>query len=257
VTPEGHPYIPEHPSMGIHAGPLFGALGVLAGHHPGPAETGVGCRMEIAQSDAAAAMDWLRSETYKSYERPESEVTGNKSDGYERVRRARGQGRAASATRSTTRPTAGVCSWRAEREFWKNFCEGIGRPELFEAIPEPVRRTTPAATLELPTSWPPSSRPAPPASGSSSARRPTRRIAPVNTPQTIADDPQFQDRMPWLPAADHGIDMLPSPIKLLDEELPPPSKAPTVGRAHRRRAADVLGWDDDRIAEVRSSGALG
>ena len=28
---DGFCYIPEHPSMGIHAGPLFGALGVLAG----------------------------------------------------------------------------------------------------------------------------------------------------------------------------------------------------------------------------------
>ena len=31
--------------------------------------TGKGAHMEIAQSDAAAAMDWLRSETYKAYER--------------------------------------------------------------------------------------------------------------------------------------------------------------------------------------------
>ena len=29
----------------------------------GPGTTGEGCRLEIAQSDAAAAMDWLRSET--------------------------------------------------------------------------------------------------------------------------------------------------------------------------------------------------
>ena len=46
--------------MGIHAGPLFGALGVLAGVIRAR-ETGEGCRLEIAQSDAAAAMDWLRS----------------------------------------------------------------------------------------------------------------------------------------------------------------------------------------------------
>ena len=34
--------------------------------------------LEVAQSDSAAAIDWLRSETYKAYERPESEVTGKK-----------------------------------------------------------------------------------------------------------------------------------------------------------------------------------
>ena len=40
--------------------------------------------MEIAQSDAAAAFDWYRSETWKAYDRPQEEVTGNKSDNYER-----------------------------------------------------------------------------------------------------------------------------------------------------------------------------
>ena len=80
---DGFAAIPEHPSIGIHAGPLFGALGVLAGVIRAR-DTGEGCRLEIAQSDAAAAMDWLRSETWKAYERPESEVTGNESDGFKR-----------------------------------------------------------------------------------------------------------------------------------------------------------------------------
>src|SRR5699024_9226672 len=61
VTEEGFCAIPEHPSVGIHAGPLFGALGILAGITHARS-TGEGCRLEIAQSDAAAAMDWLRSE---------------------------------------------------------------------------------------------------------------------------------------------------------------------------------------------------
>src|SRR5438874_5743994 len=81
VDDDGSTYIPEHVSIGITAGPLFGARGILAGiiraRH-----VGEGCRMEVAQSDAAAAIDWLRSETYRAYERPEDEVTGNKSDGY-------------------------------------------------------------------------------------------------------------------------------------------------------------------------------
>src|SRR5260370_9151082 len=45
-------YMPEHASIGIHAGPLFGALGVLAGIIRARA-TGSGCRLETAQSDAA------------------------------------------------------------------------------------------------------------------------------------------------------------------------------------------------------------
>jgi crotonobetainyl-CoA:carnitine CoA-transferase CaiB-like acyl-CoA transferase len=51
--------------------------------------------------------------------------------------------------------------------------------------------------------------------------------------------------------------MLPSPIKLLDEELPAPTMAPTVGQHSDDVLRDVLGWDDARIAELRATGALG
>src|SRR6185312_17570825 len=57
VDEDGFTYIPEHVSIGINAGPLYGALGILAGVIQARA-TGEGCRMEVAQSDAAAAVDW-------------------------------------------------------------------------------------------------------------------------------------------------------------------------------------------------------
>src|SRR5262245_6372537 len=66
VDDEGFTYLPEHVSIGINAGPLYGALGILAGIVQARA-TGEGCQMEVAQSDAAAAIDWLRSETYRAY----------------------------------------------------------------------------------------------------------------------------------------------------------------------------------------------
>ena len=87
VDDEGFTVIPEHVSIGINAGPLFGALGILAGV-VGARASGEGYQLEIAQSDAAAAFDWYRSESYKAYERPETEVTGNASDDF--VRRAPG-----------------------------------------------------------------------------------------------------------------------------------------------------------------------
>jgi crotonobetainyl-CoA:carnitine CoA-transferase CaiB-like acyl-CoA transferase len=79
----------------------------------------------------------------------------------------------------------------------------------------------------------------------------------VNTPQTIADDPQFQHRLPWLPAKEHGADMLPFPVKLIGEELPPPTKAPTVGEHSEAVLRRLLGYDAARIAKLRASGALG
>ena len=47
------------------------------------------------------------------------------------------------------------------------------------------------------------------------------------------------------------------PIKLLDEELPVPTKAPTVGQHTDEVLHDVLGYDDEVVAALRRSGALG
>ena len=82
-------------------------------------------------------------------------------------------------------------------------------------------------------------------------------IVNVNTPQTIAEDPQFQDRFPWLPREVLGTEQLVTPIKLIDESLPVPSKAPTVGQHTDEVLRDVLGYDDATIASLRATGALG
>jgi crotonobetainyl-CoA:carnitine CoA-transferase CaiB-like acyl-CoA transferase len=256
TTDDGFCAIPEHPSVGIHAGPLFGALGVLAGITRARA-TGEPCQLEIAQSDAAAAMDWLRSETFRAYERPESEVTGNKADGYER--RAPGTAGMRDGVRYQFYETADghVLFMASEREFWENFCNGIGRPDLFEAHPgskyadhargnEALRRELAAIFRERTTAeW---------LALGDSANTP---IAPVNTPKTLADDPQFQDRLPWIPKERVGNDQVPSPIKLIGEQLPLPDKAPTAGQHTDEVLQRVLGYDDERIAALRASGALG
>src|ERR1043165_1366038 len=134
IDDDGFAYMPEHVSIGINAGPVFGALGLLAGVVRAR-ETGEGCQLELAQSDAAAAIDWLRSETWRAYERPESEVTGNEADNFER--RAPGTAGMESGVRYQFYATADgyILFMASEREFWKNFCEGVGRPDLFERWP--------------------------------------------------------------------------------------------------------------------------
>ena len=74
---------PTMPNVGINVGPMLGAIAILAGVIKAR-ETGEGCEMEMAQSDAAAYMDWYRIESERAYLRPEDEVTGNPSDNYER-----------------------------------------------------------------------------------------------------------------------------------------------------------------------------
>ncbi|MCC5951620.1 MAG: CoA transferase [Acidimicrobiia bacterium] len=256
TTEDGFCAIPEHPSVGIHAGPLYGALGILAGVTRARA-TGEPTRLEIAQSDAAAAMDWLRSETWRAYERPEDEVTGNAADDFER--RAPGTAGMRDGVRYQFYATTDghILFMASEREFWENFCVGIGRRELFEAHPGSQYADHARGDNELRAEL-----------AGIFASRSTDEwvafgnehntpIAPVNTPRTLADDPQFRERLPWLPAENHGADLVPTPIKLAHEQLPPPSHAPTVGQHTDDVLADVLGYDDEHIARLRDAGALG
>jgi crotonobetainyl-CoA:carnitine CoA-transferase CaiB-like acyl-CoA transferase len=254
---EGFCYIPEHPSMGIHAGPLFGALGLLAGIIRARA-TGEGSVFEIAQSDAAAAMDWLRSETWKAYERPEDEVTGNPSDDFER--RAPGTAGMRDGVRYqfyVTSDDRHVLFMASEQEFWKNFCEGVGRPELFEKWPGSQYGDHAKGNRELQAILRDIFLTKSAAEWLDFGNEHNTPIAAVNTPKTIAEDPQFLDRMDFLPASALGADQLPSPIKFLGEENPIPTKAPTPGQHNDEILKRVLGWDDAQVAAAKESGALG
>ena len=50
---------------------------------------------------------------------------------------------------------------------------------------------------------------------------------------------------------------MPTPIKFIDETLPMPTKAPTVGQHTEEVLRDVLGWNDEQIATARAAGAFG
>jgi crotonobetainyl-CoA:carnitine CoA-transferase CaiB-like acyl-CoA transferase len=256
VDDDGFTYIPEHVSIGINAAPIFGALGILAGIVQARA-TGEGCRMEVAQSDAAAAVDWLRSETYRAYERPEDEVTGNKADGY--ARRAPGTAGMRDGVRYNIYESKDghVLFMASEQEFWKNFCEGVGRPELFESHPGSKYADHAVGNIELRRELRDIFRQRTSVEWLEFGGRVNTPIAPVNTPQTIADDPQFLDRMPWIPKDRLGADQLPFPVKLVDGELPLPEKAPEIGQHTEAVLRDVLAYDDARIAHLRDAGALG
>jgi crotonobetainyl-CoA:carnitine CoA-transferase CaiB-like acyl-CoA transferase len=260
VTPaydeEGFCYIPEHASIGIHAGPLFGALSILAGIIRAR-ESGEPSFIELGQSDAAAYMDWYRSESYMAYERPEDVVTGNKADNYER--RAVGTAGMKEGVRYQMYDASEghVLFMASEQAFWKNFCETVGRMDLFEK-------------------WP-GSKYADHARGNRELQRELRDIfatksagewialgdeknfpiAPVNTPKTLADDAQFKDRFPLYPHEKHGADMLPYPVKFRGEELPEPAWAPTIGEHSAQVLRETLGYDEATIAKLEEDGALG
>ncbi len=261
VKPEygehGFPSIPEHPSVGIHAGPLFGAFGILAGVIRAR-ETGEGCFLEIAQSDAAAAMDWYRSETWKAYERPEDEVTGNKADNYER--RAPGTAGMKDGVRYQIYESSDshVLFMASEQEFWKNFCEGVGRMDLFERWPGSKFADHAKGNLELRKELAEIFRTKTTAEWVIWSGEVNTTIAPVNTPETLAEDPQFKERLGFMPyEGEVGAEMQPYPVKFVGEELGRPAPAPTVGEHTDEVLSEVLGYDAERVAALRGANAFG
>jgi crotonobetainyl-CoA:carnitine CoA-transferase CaiB-like acyl-CoA transferase len=256
VDDEGFTYIPEHVSIGIYAAPLYGALAILAAVLRAR-ETGSGAELELAQSDCAAAFDWYRSETYRAYERPESEVTGNPSDDY--VRRAPGTAGMREGVRYQIYASSDghVLFMASEQAFWKNFCEGVGRLDLFEKWPGSTYADHARNNRELQAELREIFATRTSAEWMEFGGKVNTPIAPVNTPKTLADDPQFAARLGWIPATRLGADQLGFPVKFVGEQLPVPEKAPTVGEHTEVVLRDLCGYDDATIAALRDAGALG
>jgi crotonobetainyl-CoA:carnitine CoA-transferase CaiB-like acyl-CoA transferase len=256
VDDDGFTYIPEHVSIGIYAAPLYGAIGILASVLRAR-ETGEGAQLELAQSDAAAAFDWYRSETWRAYERPEDEVTGNPSDNLER--RAPGTAGMREGVRYQIYETKDghVLFMASEQAFWKNFCAGVDRMDLFEKWPGSTYADHARGNRELQIELRAIFRTKTSAEWMTFGGQVNTPIAPVNTPKTLPDDPQFADRLGWIPASRLGADQLPFPVKYVDGELPTPTKAPTVGEHTDDVLRSVCGYDDARIADLRDAGALG
>ena len=254
---EGFTYIPEHVSIGINAGPLFGALGILAAVIRARA-TGQGSHIDVAQSDAAAALDWYRSETWRAYERPQAEVTGNKADDYER--RAPGTAGMVEGVRYQVYETSDhqhVLFMASEQAFWKNFCQALDRMDLFERWPGSKYADHARGNRELQSELRAIFSTKTAEEWLEFGGRVNTPIAPVNTPKTLLDDPQFADRFQLLPAAEVGADQLFTPLHFVGEQLPHPAKAPTVGQHSDAVLRSVLGYDDNQIAAARAAGAFG
>jgi crotonobetainyl-CoA:carnitine CoA-transferase CaiB-like acyl-CoA transferase len=252
---DGLPYIPEHTSIGIHAGPLYGALAILAAVIRARS-TGEGAAIELAQSDAAAYFDWYRIETWRSYERPLDEVYGNATDGGER--RPPGTGGMREGVRYQIYDSSDglVLFMASEREFWKNFCTGVGRSDLFERWPGSTYADHARGNRELrselaaifatrsTTMW------------IEFSREFNTPIAPVNTPKTIASYRQFHERLPWISRNTLEADMLPYPVQFTDDSPSSLHRAPLPGEHTDEVLLEVIGYDQDRIGALRHTGAV-
>jgi crotonobetainyl-CoA:carnitine CoA-transferase CaiB-like acyl-CoA transferase len=256
VDDEGFTYIPEHISIGIFAGPLYGALGILAAVIRAR-ETGEGANLELAQSDCAAAFDWYRSESWRAYERPESEVTGNASDNYER--RAPGTGGMREGVRYQIYASSDghVLFMASEQAFWKNFCTAVDRLDLFERWPGSTYADHARGNRELQAELRDIFATKTSKEWMDFGGEVNTPIAPVNTPKNLPEDPQFADRFEWMPASQLGADQLGFPVKFTDESLPIPDRAPTPGQHTDEVLRSVCEYDDAEIQALREAGTLG
>ena len=260
VTPaydeEGFCYIPEHVSIGINAAPFVGGLSILAGVLRAR-ETGEGCMMELGQSDAAAYFDWYRSESYMAYARPENVVTGNKADNYERRPVATAGMKEGVRYQIYESSDGHVLFMASEQAFWKNFCEGVGRMDLFEKWPGSKYADHARGNRELQAQLRDIFKTRTSSEWIEFSTEKNTPIAPVNTPENIVDDPQFKARFKILPHETHGADMLAFPVQFVGEELPEPAIAPTVGEHTEEVLRALLGYDDAKLAALRDSGVFG
>jgi len=220
-------------------------------------ETGSGTMMELAQSDAAAAFDWYRSETFRAYERPETEVTGNASDNYERRAPAIAGMRGGVRYQVYASADGFVLFMASEQHFWKKFCAALDRSEMFDKWPGSEYGDHARGNNEMRTEL----------TAIFSSRTTSEwvefgvevdvPIAPVNTPQTLPEDPQFRSRIEWMPSDQLGAEQLPFPVFISGDDERPITKAPEVGEHSDEVLRDVLGLDAEAIAQMRDSGALG
>ena len=255
---EGFTYIPEHVSIGINAGPLFGALGILAAVIRARA-TGESSYIDMAQSDAAAAMDWYRSETWRAYERPESEVTGNKADDYER--RAPGTagmvgGRALPGLRDRRRPArplhglrAGLLEELLRGRRPRRPLRALARLEVRR--PRPGQPRAPArAARHLPHQ---DGR----RSGSSSAAGSTRRSRRSTRPRRCSTTRSSPTASRSCPRRRWGRTNSSRRCTSSARSCRTRPRRPTVGQHTEDVLRSVLGYDDNQIAAARDGGAFG
>ncbi|GIW44702.1 MAG: CoA transferase [Candidatus Binatia bacterium] len=254
----GFPAIPSYTAIGMNAGPLYAAMGILAALLRSRA-TGQPCWLEVAQSDAAAAFNWNGIEGNKAYERPPSEVTGNDGDG-RGERRPVGDNSMTDAVRyQFYRTKDGMILFMAsEQQFWRNFAYGIGRPDLFEAHPGARYADHARGNLDLRRELADIFATRTTAEWVQFGLQVNTPIAPVHDTKTITRDPHFRERIGFWSRDRVGTELMPSPVRLVNEELPiPEAAAVEPGCDTERVLQELLDLTPERLSQLRAQGVFG
>jgi crotonobetainyl-CoA:carnitine CoA-transferase CaiB-like acyl-CoA transferase len=238
---DGTPYLPPATPVGILAGPLYAALGVAAALVRA-VKTGVGQHIDVAQMDCAAAwradgIDAALNDVTTDYQGMEDAVR------YQYYRCKDGEY---------------VILQASERKFWQNFCSGVDREDLVNRGQREVgehARGDEALRSELATIFASRTR------GEWVQFFIEHDVAggPVNSPAGLLDDPHFRARDLVFdqvhPQAGPGR-WFGTPIQLVDQHFSA-SPAPRAGEHTDAVLGDLLGFDEQRLKELRQRGVIG
>ncbi|NQZ97413.1 MAG: CoA transferase [Myxococcales bacterium] len=238
---DGEPRIPPHVGIGMHAAPLYAGMAVCAALVRART-TGVGSCLDIAELDASVAWQAEALAGARGEQAP-GRVDLSASVRYQYYR---------------TADERVVLFQASERKFWRNFCDAVGRPDLFEAKPGDAVGDHARGDEEL--------------------RRELAQIfrtrtrdewialfleadvpgAPVYPVDELPDDPHVKERA-LLIEQDHpvagSLRLFSTPIHS-DNETFSTTPAPAPGEHNDEILSEVLGLSRSEIAHLRAEGVV-
>jgi len=264
TRPSGHVW------QGLEAAPLYGALAVVSGLLQAKL-TGRPARFEVSQADAGAVWNgWrigfeaARSEapaTPDEHERlaahaAAAEVTLVDEDSAEAAPQA-GPEQDVRYQYYAARDGGVVLLMATERRFWENFCRAIDRFDLYERWPGEGYADhdygNEALRAELMEVFATRTR----AEWIALFIEHDVAGAPVYEAGETFRDPHFEARSLWTDPTVHRMAIPGTPLRTNGAPALAASPSPGLGEQTTDILCRVLGYDDGRIAALRSSGALG
>lgn len=243
--PHGWPTIPEYPAIGIHAAAVFGALATVSAL-VAARRSGTGVHLDVSEADVAAWWNGPRLEHQEILDKggADAPMAGpdlSKSVRYQYYATAEG---------------GCVLFMATEDKFWQRFCEGAGRPELYERFPpkapsdhESGNEELRAELVEL-----------------FSSRTCQEWVefflahdvpgAPVYAGSDVRADPHFRHRAHWLAPDEHGMALLGTPLGAVGSPAADPGPAPQPGQHTSVILEEVLGYDAGRVAALFAQGVV-
>lgn len=247
--PDGLPTTPYMPGttgeahFGTIAGTLHAALGAVAGlvH---ARETGEGAFIDVAHADAGASV--LFDKVYHFLNLPD-ELRGAQPSG---------------SSRNDYYPTKDgkhIYLQPLELKFWRNFCEGVGRPDLIEVAGKGMgQRLTPETDEWLRQEMAAISRTKTRAEWVEFLIEHNTVGTPVNeTIEEMLEDPQFlaRDLLREVAGPRGALKVFGTPVKVQDQEFEV-RPYPELG-AHTDELLSSAGFSEEQMAELRAGGHIG